>query len=81
MLRFSHHARGRMAERGISQKDVESALRRTTEVRPGTGLGNLQVKGYDERGRLLEVVVRSDDREFVVTVWIVAHRPNRSGGR
>ena len=67
-MKYSGHARQRMAKRQISQSDVEAALKHTIgQPQPGDG-GNLIFRGYAPDQRILKVVL-SGDKQTVVTVW------------
>ena len=70
MPRFSDHVRRRMAERGVTEADINMALRRRhgTEE-PGGRPDTIVVRGYAATGRSLTVVHDSADRERVVSVW------------
>jgi hypothetical protein len=67
VVRYSKHAREKMAERGISEEDVESALSRPsgnpTPGQPGT----IWLWGYAAGSRILKVCVPMADHEFVIT--------------
>lgn len=66
MLNFSRHAMDRMAEREITEDEVNAALRHTSgPPQPGDN-GNLVVRGY-AGGRILKVVLTSD-QQVVVSV-------------
>lgn len=70
MPSYSTHARQRMAERGISEADVESALRhRTGPPRPGDN-GRIVVIGYASGQRTLKVVLSADE-QVVVSVMAI----------
>ena len=68
-LRFSSHARDRMAERGIAEIDVETALLQPiggpVPGQPGTVL----IDGFAPDGRILRVCVRDDDYGYVITAY------------
>jgi len=67
---LSDHARRRMAERRITQANIDAALRRTTgPPRPGDS-GNIVVFGYGEAGRILKVVLTSDRQVVVSVMWV-----------
>jgi dienelactone hydrolase len=57
-----------MNERGISDDDVEMAMRRQIDQRPGTRPGTLVVTGFCVGGATIKVVVPAADREYVITV-------------
>jgi hypothetical protein len=65
--RLTRHARDRMAQRGITEEDIDSALRRTSRSEPGAP-GTIWVYGYTTTGRELKVCVDVHDRDRVVTV-------------
>lgn len=69
-LRFVPHALQRMQERGITAEDVESALRRSSgPPEPGRRPDTVVLRGYALDGGTLKVVVASNDRQLVVSVW------------
>lgn len=69
MPRYSRHARDRMAERSITEEDVESALnRRHGQPRPGNN-GKIVVLGYARGGRILKVVLTPDQEEITTLAW------------
>jgi hypothetical protein len=73
MLEYSDHARARMAERHITEADVESALSHSSG-RPVAGdNGRLVVFGYAPGQRILKVVL-SADGQTVVSVMQVRER-------
>ena len=52
------YARMRMAERGVSEADVEAALQQEVRPpRPGNRAGRIIRCGLDANGRILEVVM------------------------
>jgi hypothetical protein len=60
-----------MEERGITEDEVETAIRRQFgHFQAGTRPGTLKCVG-NAGPRTLEVVVAAADREFVVSVWEV----------
>jgi Domain of unknown function (DUF4258) len=69
MARLSKHAEDRMAQRGITEADVSSALnRRSGKPRAGNN-GNIVVLGYASGGRILKVVLTPDQEEIVTAAW------------
>jgi len=57
VAQFTTYARSRMAERGVSEVDVDSALAQEVRPpRPGNRPGRLIRSGLDTRGRMIEVV-------------------------
>jgi Domain of unknown function (DUF4258) len=78
-LTYSTHARERMEERGVSERDVELALRRQVQTRPGDP-GTLWIDGYGTRDRVIPVNVQTADRTFIITVGWPKHRTKRRGG-
>lgn len=67
MVRFSRHARDRMAARDITESDVEAALARQLRQEPGES-GSIWVFGHGADGSVVKVCVSSDDRQWVITV-------------
>lgn len=67
-LRYSNHARKRMAERGIHEEDVAWALRRPAGSPEAGEPGTIWLPGYAASGRILRVCVRTTDREYIVTL-------------
>jgi hypothetical protein len=56
-----------MARRGITEQDVDSALRRRQGA-PGPGQpGTMWVSGFASGGKILKVCVRSTDQNHVIT--------------
>jgi Domain of unknown function (DUF4258) len=66
VIRYTDHARRRMAERGVTEQDVELAIRRRRRVTPGPP-GSIWIWGY-AGGRELKVGVWISDQEMVRTV-------------
>lgn len=65
MIRYSTHARQRMTERGITEADVEAALRRRIgQPQPGDN-GRVVVIGYGSGQRILKVVLTADEQVVV----------------
>ncbi len=68
-LRYSNHALRRLAQRGITQDDVEWALKRQLDPFPGQ-TGTVWLRGAAGGGRILKVCVPLHDHHFVITaVW------------
>ncbi|MFJ6900095.1 DUF4258 domain-containing protein [Streptomyces hokutonensis] len=65
-LELSSHAERRMATRGISRADIESALSRVIRTTPGQP-GSVWVHGYASGGRVLKVCVSATDHRKVIT--------------
>jgi hypothetical protein len=58
-----------MAEREITDSDVESALnRKHGQPRPGNN-GTIVVLGYASQGRILKVVLTPDQEEIITLAW------------
>jgi hypothetical protein len=58
-----------MAERGITEADVETALRQPIgDPLPGQP-GSVVLQGYAPGGRILNVCVRAADHDFVITAY------------
>lgn len=56
-----------MAERGITEKDVEAALsRRVGQPSPGQP-GTIWIRGYAAGSRILKVCVPTTDHAYVIT--------------
>jgi hypothetical protein len=65
MPTFLPHARKRMDERKITEKEVFAALkRRTGPPRPGDN-GRIVVFGYGSGSRILKIVLTADEQEIV----------------
>lgn len=65
MPTFSKHAREQMDKRGITEQDVDLALRRQVRTEPGQP-GTIWVVGRAPGGEL-RVCVRLADRSYVIT--------------
>jgi len=65
MPEYSDHARRRMAERHITEEDVESALNRRTGLPAPGDNGRLVVFGYASGQRILKVVLTADEQVVV----------------
>jgi len=72
-VEYSGHARKRMAQRQVTEADVESALKRTTGPPVPGDSGNVVVFGYASGQRILKVVLTAD-RQTVVSVMLRAHQ-------
>lgn len=66
-LTYSNHARDQMRRRGVTEQQVEQALRRPVGDRPGEP-GTIWIHGIVTGGRVLAVCVRLHDWRYVVTV-------------
>lgn len=67
-MRYRKHARDRMRDRGITEEDVEWALRRPTGP-PGAGEpGTYWQSGMAAGGRILRVCLDAADPEVVITL-------------
>jgi hypothetical protein len=59
-----------MAQRQVTEADVQSALkRRSGQPRPGDN-GSIVVLGYASRGRILKMVLSPDGKEIVSVMWL-----------
>jgi hypothetical protein len=68
-LDYSDHARERMEERGITEADVETALKRRIG-QPGPGeSGTIWIRGHAAGGRTLKVCQRPADGKIVTLAW------------
>lgn len=56
-----------MAQRLITEDDVDQALRQRLRTAPGAR-GTVWIHGYARGGRVLKVCVETDDQQFVVTI-------------
>lgn len=57
-----------MEQRGVFEKEVERALaRRIGEPLPGKG-GTIWIRGHAPGGRILKILVRAAEPDYVVTV-------------
>jgi Domain of unknown function (DUF4258) len=67
---LTSHVRARMAQRGITEADINWALAHPVGApRPGTP-GSIWVLGSTAGGRVLKVCVQAHDRDQVITaVW------------
>jgi len=65
MLRYSKHARTRMAERGLSRADIE-AVHAAPDITYPDGQGNKSLVG-ESGGKRIRIVVSGTDPEFVIT--------------
>jgi hypothetical protein len=68
MPEYSGHARDRMAQRNITDADVEAALSHRSGTPQAGDNGNVIVFGYAPGQRILKVVL-SPDQQTVVSVW------------
>jgi predicted alpha/beta-fold hydrolase len=69
-ITYSKHARDQMQRRGVTEDDVEWALKRQTGDRPGEP-GTLWIEGWAVGGRILSVWLTLPSKRFVVTVaWL-----------
>jgi hypothetical protein len=76
-LRYGEHAQERMEERGVTEEDVELALRRQVDVRPGEP-GTIWIDGSGTGDRIIPVCVPIADQEFIITVgWPKQRRLRR----
>lgn len=67
-IRYSDHARGKMHQRHVTEKDVELALRRTAGGPEPGQPGTIWIRGLAVGGRVLRVCVRTADQTYVVTI-------------
>jgi hypothetical protein len=67
---ISDHARDRCLQRGITEEDIRSALRREIRRAPGTP-GSIWVTGLTDGGRTLKVCLDTAVGDTVITaVWL-----------
>jgi hypothetical protein len=58
-----------MADRAVTQDDIDSALSRPSgDPAPGRN-GNIQVQGYASGGRILKIVLTPDRETIVTLAW------------
>jgi hypothetical protein len=70
MPSYSQHARQRMRQRGVTEADVTSALkRRSGEPCPGND-GSVVVLGFAPGGRILKTVLTSDYQCVISVMWL-----------
>lgn len=73
-LEYTEHARDRMAERIVSDTDVELALQRPRGApRPGEP-GTIWIDGYGEGNRIIPVCVETMNHDRVITVGWPSNR-------
>jgi len=58
-----------MAERGITERDVETALLQPIGDPSRGQPGSIVIQGYAPGGRILNVCVRAGDHNFVITAY------------
>jgi Domain of unknown function (DUF4258) len=69
-MEYSQHAKRQMRRRGITEQDVDWALKRPCGNRPGEP-GTVWLRGFAAGGRILEVCVRLPERRFITTIaWV-----------
>ena len=68
MAKFSDHARERMEQRGVFDEDVERALARPLGAPLSGKGGTMWIRGHAPGGRILKVLVRAAEPDYVVTV-------------
>ena len=74
MPELTQHARDRMAERGITEDHIRSALsRRRGQPFPGDN-GRVVVLGYGDGRRILKVVLTPDQQVIISVMWLTSSR-------
>ena len=68
LLKFTHHAKSRMAQRGITQDDVESALSHLIGPADAGQPGSIWLEGITPGGRRLRTCVDANDQSIIITV-------------
>lgn len=69
MPEMSDHALIRMGQRGITDEDVQMALRhRCGQPRPGNN-GRIVLLGYATMGRILRLVLTPDEQVVISVMW------------
>jgi hypothetical protein len=72
-LRFTNHARRRLAERGVSEEQIQAVMRRPLSgPDPGSRPDTVVFSGHAEGVGMLKVVVDAVDRDLVVSVFWLA---------
>lgn len=66
---LTHHVKERMAQRGITEEDIRSALRRRDGGPKPAMSGNIWVFGYAGRGRILKVLLNKEQDRVVTAAW------------
>jgi len=69
-MRFTKHALERMQERGISEKQVLTALANSTSFRQSNSTEDVYVADGEADGRLLKVVFNPALRVVLTTYWV-----------
>ncbi len=65
---FTAHARDRMQERGISEREVEEALENEYAVTPGSTTDTVNRWGRARSGRRLRITTYRFNSRFIITV-------------
>lgn len=68
MLRFSDHARRRMADRQIDEIEVEQAMSNPFNETSGKTSDRVNIWGATDAGRRLRITTYRTAREFIITV-------------
>jgi hypothetical protein len=70
VIRYTTHARRRMAERSIARQEVEAVVQSPVgPPSPGTGLGTIVLCGPTTRAGTLKVVVSAADPALVISMF------------
>ncbi|MGH2739190.1 MAG: DUF4258 domain-containing protein [Actinomycetota bacterium] len=67
-IRLSKHARERMRERGISEREVQEVLANAQVTTPGLRPNRVNRWGVTMAGRRLRITQPADDPSYVITV-------------
>jgi hypothetical protein len=70
-MKYTAHARQRMAERGITEGDIKQAKRHPVGPPEPGALGTVVIEGVASGGRHLKVVQSTTDSDLVVSLYWV----------
>jgi hypothetical protein len=68
--RLTAHARERMKERNITEDEIRSALTRRTGTPAPASPGKIWVFGHSGQGRILKVLLTSNEETIVTVVRV-----------
>jgi hypothetical protein len=63
------HAKERMLERGITEEDIRTALKRRHGRPTSASFGKIWVFGYSSTGRILKVLLTAEQDVIVTAAW------------
>lgn len=73
-IKYDPHATFQIERRGISETWIGETLRSPDKIET-QGNKRSFLKCYTERGKMLRVVVRNDDTDYVITAYFDRRRP------